>query len=302
MSVDIGTPPSSDAAVARTRREPGAMRQYAAQFAKNPLGLLGLVLVVIILLTAILSPWIVPYGPAKIFTGPRLGSPSWDHWLGTDQLGRDTLSRVIAGSRVAMLVALATLSAALSVGLALGLTAGFGPRWLDNFLLLVFDAIRSFPVIVLGLALVTLLGPSLNSVILVVAISAVPIYARIVRTQTQSLRNSEFILAERAMGAGVLRILVVHILPNVIGPLLILASMDVPLVIATEAGLSFLGLGVRPPTPSWGTILNDGYSVIRNSPWPVVAGSFPIILVTLGFTFLGESLRDIFDPKLRRDL
>lgn len=302
MAVDIGTPPPSDAAVPRTRREPGALRQYAAQFARNPLGLLGLFLVVIILLTAILSPWIVPYGPAKIFTGPRLASPSWNHWLGTDQLGRDTLSRVIAGSRVAMLVALATLSAALSVGLALGLTAGFGPRWLDNSLLLVFDAIRSFPVIVLGLALVTLLGPSLNSVILVVAISAVPIYARIVRTQTQSLRNSEFILAERAMGADVLRILVVHILPNVIGPLLILASMDVPLVIATEAGLSFLGLGVRPPTPSWGTILNDGYSVIRNSPWPVVAGSVPIILVTLGFTFLGESLRDIFDPKLRRDL
>lgn len=301
MTAATDARPETPPAATRRRRQ-GTLQLYAAEFARNPMGIFGLTLVVLILSAAVLAPWIVPYNPTQIFVGPRLGDPSWAHWLGTDQLGRDTLSRVIAGSRVAMLVALATLSSALSFGLALGLAAGFGPRWLDNALLLLFDAVRSFPVIVLGLALVTVLGPSLQSVILVVAISAVPIYARIVRTQTQSLRNSEYILAERAMGAGIPRILLVHIVPNVIGPLLILASMDVPLVIATEAGLSFLGLGVRPPTPDWGTMLNDGYAVIRNSPWPVIAGSVPIILVTLGFTFLGEALRDIFDPKLRRDL
>jgi peptide/nickel transport system permease protein len=130
----------------------------------------------------------------------------------------------------------------------------------------------------------------------------VPIYARIVRTQTQSLRNNEFIQAERALGAGTPRVLAVHVMPNVIGPLLILASMDVPLVITMEAGLSFLGMGVQPPTPSWGTILNDGFNYISNSPWPVIAGGIPIIVTTLGFTFLGEALRDIFDPKLRKDL
>lgn len=145
-----------------------------------------------------------------------------------------------------------------------------------------------------------MLGPSLVSVIFVVAVTTVPIYARVVRTQTHGLRNSEFITAERAMGAGMLRILAVHILPNIIGPLLILVSMDVPLVITLEAGLSFLGMGVRPPTPSWGTILNDGYGHINQSIWPVVAGGIPIVLTTLGFTFLGEALRDIFDPKLRR--
>jgi len=166
----------------------------------------------------------------------------------------------------------------------------------------VFDAVRSFPVIILGLALVTILGPSLYTVIFVVAVAAVPIYGRIVRTQTQALRNNEFILAERAMGAGTPRILGRHVVPNVIGPLLILASMDVPLVITVEAGLSFLGLGVRPPTPSWGTILNDGYNFIRNSPWAVIFGGIPVVVVTLGFTFLGEALRDIFDPKLKRDL
>lgn len=285
-----------------TYKEPSMLRFYGAQLADNPMGLMGLILVLIVVATAVFSPWLAPYDPNQIMVGPRMGRPSWEHWLGTDQLGRDLLSRVIAGGRIAMLVAVATLGAAMSAGLTLGLVAGYGPKWLDNILLLVFDAIRSFPVIVFGLAVVTLIGPSLYTVILVVAITSIPIYARIVRTQTQTLRNAEFILAEKAMGASTIRILGLHILPNVLGPLLILASMDVPMVIATEAGLSFLGMGVRPPAPSWGTILNDGYNFIRNSPWPVIAGSVPIIIVTLGFTFLGEALRDIFDPKLRRNL
>lgn len=281
---------------------PSALVTYSRQLARNPMGMMGLVLVLIVVLSAIFAPWIAPYDPNQIMVGPRMAPPSADHWLGTDHIGRDLFSRVLAGGRIAMLVALVTLAAAMSLGLLLGLLAGFGPKWLDNILLLVFDAIRSFPVIVFGLAVVTLIGPSLYTVILVVAITSVPIYARIVRTQTQALRSAEFILAERAMGAGTIRILGVHILPNVLGPLLILASMDVPMVIAVEAGLSFLGMGVRPPAPSWGTILNDGYNFIRNSPWPVIGGSIPIVIVTLGFTFLGEALRDIFDPKLRRDL
>lgn len=283
-------------------RAPSAAVVNARQLSRNPMGMMGLILVVIVVASAIFAPWIAPYDPNAIMVGPRLSGPSAAHWLGTDHIGRDLFSRVVSGGRIAMLVALVTLTAAMSFGLLLGLLAGFGPKWLDNILLLIFDAIRSFPVIVFGLAVITLIGPSLYTVILVVAITSVPIYARIVRTQTQALRTAEFILAERAMGASTFRILGVHILPNVLGPLLILASMDVPLVIAVEAGLSFLGMGVRPPAPSWGTILNDGYNFIRNSPWPVIGGSLPIVLVTLGFTFLGEALRDIFDPKLRRNL
>jgi len=283
-------------------RGPGALEQYWLQLRRDQLGMLGLGLVVLMVGSAIFADLIVPYEATKVMVGPRLAPPSWEHWMGTDQLGRDVLSRVIMGGQVAMIVAVAALGAALSVGLVLGLIAGFGPQWLDNGMLLVFDSVRAFPVIIFALAVVTLLGPSLYTVVLVVAITSIPIYARVVRTQTQSLKNNEFILAERAMGARTGRILGVHILPNVIGPLLILASMDVPLVITLEAGLSFLGMGVRPPTPSWGTILNDGFSYIRNSPWPVVAGGIPIILTTLGFTFLGEALRDIFDPKLRKDL
>ncbi|WP_306154301.1 ABC transporter permease [Roseovarius sp. MMSF_3281] len=280
--------------------EPGLLARSLHVLSGNRTGVIGFVLVALIVGSAIFAPWIVPYDPTAIMTGPRMAPPSAEHWLGTDNIGRDIFSRVIAGGRIAMLVAAASLTAALSAGLLLGLISGLGPRWLDNLLLLIFDALRSFPTIVFGLAVVTIIGPSLFTVMLVVAITSVPIYARIVRTQTLALKNAEFILAERAMGVGLPRLLFVHMLPNVLGPLLILASMDVPLVIATEAGLSFLGMGVRPPTPSWGVILNDGYNFIRNSPWPVIGGSIPIILITLGFTFMGEALRDIFDPKLRK--
>jgi len=177
--------------------------------------------------------------------------------------------------------------------------AGFGPRWLDRVLVVMFDTIRSFPTIMFALAIVSLIGPSLNTVILVIIIASIPIYARVVRTQTLALRQRDFVQAERALGASTGRILLNHILPNIAAPLFILASMDVPVVVGMEAGLSFLGLGVKPPTPSWGSILNDGYSYIRNSPWPIIAGGIPLIVITLGFTFFGESLRDIFDPKLR---
>ena len=231
----------------------------------------------------------------------RLQAPSAEHWLGTDQLGRDTFTRVLFGGRVALKVAAWSISIALVGGILLGMLAGYGPRWLDNVLILVFDAVRSFPTIMFALALITLTGPSINMVIMVIVITSVPVYARIVRTQTMTLREQEFILAARALGTGWFRVLGVHVLPNVIGPLMILASMDVPVVVTIESGLSFLGLGVRPPTPSWGGILADGYSYIRATPWLVASGGIPLILTTLGFTFMGESLRDIFDPRLRRN-
>ncbi|ESW79599.1 peptide ABC transporter permease [Mesorhizobium sp. LSJC269B00] len=279
-----------------------AFRTFLRQLRKNRLGVLGAVLVVLVFASAIFAPLFITHDPTRIMVGPRLADPSLNFLLGTDQLGRDTFSRVIIGGRIPLLVAFASLGSSLAVGLVLGLIAGFGPRWLDNLLLVFFDTIRSFPGIIFALAVIGLLGPSLGSVIFVIAITSMPIYARVVRTQTEALRNSEYIAAERSMGASTTRILAVHVVPNVIGPLLILVSMDVPAVIAVEAGLSFLGLGVRPPTPDWGAILNDGYNYINLTPWLVFAGGIPIVLATLGFTFLGEALRDIFDPKLRKDL
>jgi peptide/nickel transport system permease protein len=269
---------------------------------REPLGALGLVLVVFVLISAIGADYFAPFEANKIDIRAKLQPPSAEHYLGTDQLGRDIYSRVLVGGRIALKVSLVSIGIALVIGLTLGLIAGYGPRWLDNVLMLLFDSVRSFPTVMFALAVVTLFGPSLTTVMIVVIVTQIPIYGRMVRAQTLALREAEFILAEQAMGAGFFRIIGMHILPNVVGPLLILASMDIPFVITIEAGLSFLGMGVRPPTPSWGTILNDGYSYIYNTPWPVIAGGIPVILTTLGFTFLGESLRDVFDPKLRKEL
>jgi len=260
----------------------------------------GFVLVSVILFVTVFAAWLAPFDPLEINVHNRLSSPSAEHWLGTDQLGRDIFSRVLFGGQIALKVALVAISVSMSIGLVLGMMAGFGPRWLDRILVISFDTVRSFPTIMFALAVVALTGPSLNTVIGVIIITSIPVYARVVRTQTRSLRERDFILAERAMGASTARILRDHILPNIAAPLFILASMDVPAVVGMEAGLSFLGLGVSAPTPSWGTILNDGYSYLRNSPWPLIAGGLPLIAVTLGFTFFGESLRDILDPKMRK--
>ncbi len=268
----------------------------------EPLGVIGLILVVIVVFCAVFAPWLIPYDPIKLNIPERLQGPSYRHYLGTDQLGRDVFSRVIMGSRIALKVALVSISIALGAGFTLGLISGYGPAWLDKLLILFFDTVRSFPTIMFALAIVTLVGPSLETVILVVIVTTIPVYGRMVRSQTQSMKSNEYILAERAMGASMARVLSVHMLPNIIGPMLIIASMDIPIVVAIEAGLSFLGVGVRPPTPSWGSILNDGYSFIRNTPWLIVSGGIPLIITTLGFTFLGEALRDIFDPKLRKDI
>ncbi len=229
----------------------------------------------------------------------RLSGPTARTWAGTDQLGRDTFSRLLYGGRVALKIAAIGVSVSLVVGLILGMIAGYGPRWLDNLLLLVFDTVRAFPTIVLALATVALTGPSLGLVLVIVIVTSIPAMP-VWPAPPPFPCTTEFILAERSLGAATPRILRHHIMPNVVGPLLILAAMDVPVVVTIEAGLSFLGLGVPPPTASWGTILNEGYLVIRDAPWMVVAAGIPLVLTTLGFTFLGEALRDVFDPRMAK--
>lgn len=280
------------------RRDERSLKLRA--FLANGQGVFGLLLVVAFFASAIFAPFFAPYDPYQLDIPARMAGPSFEHFLGTDQLGRDTFSRVLYGGRVALKIAAIGVSVSLFLGLLLGMIAGYGPRWLDNAMLLLFDTIRAFPTIVMALAVVALTGPSLEMVMIIVIVTSIPGYGRLARTSTLTLRHTEFILAERSLGAGTARILWRHVMPNVIGPLLILAAMDVPVVVTVEAGLSFLGLGVLPPTASWGTILNEGYLVIRDTPWPVIAGGVPLVLTTLGFTFLGEALRDIFDPRLRR--
>jgi peptide/nickel transport system permease protein len=290
--------PAFDVTAALTPSRSSVLRRLVA----TPFGRFGLSLVLVIVVMAVFADWIAPYAPARISIPEMLQGPSLAHLFGTDQLGRDVFSRVVLGARVALEVAFASISLAIAIGGTLGLVAGYGSRWLDNVIVLVFDTIRSFPTIMFALALVTLIGPSLETVIVIVVATFAPGYGRIVRAQTQALKHAEFVLAERSLGAGTARILAVHILPNIVGPLFILASMDVPVVITIEAGLSFLGFGVRPPTPSWGSVLNDGYAFIGNTPWLILAGGLPLVLSTLGFTFLGEALRDAIDPRLRREL
>jgi len=277
------------------------------QLLRDPLGAFGLFLVLLIIILSAGADFFSPYDYKAMDIPAKFSPPTWDHLLGTDNLGRDTFSRILHGGQIALYVALVSVGLSLFLGLVLGMLAGYGPRWLDNFLMWILDAVRAFPFIMLALAVITVVRASpdfplddLEVVILVAVIVTTPGYARIARASTLSAKNTEFILAERSLGAGLNRIMFSHLVPNIVQPLLILCSMDIPVVITIEAGLSFLGLGVKPPTPSWGSILNDGYGFIRNTPWIVIAGGIPLIITTLGFTFLGEALRDVLDPKMKK--
>jgi peptide/nickel transport system permease protein len=265
----------------------------------KPTGRAGLLLVLLILVAAAGAPLLAPYDPLAIDGRSRLLGSSFEHLLGTDQLGRDVASRVLYGSRTAMSIAFVGLGGATVLGLLLGLLAGYGPRWLDAALMLAFDSVASLPVFIFALALVTLLQPSLTTILVIVVAFTTPVYARVARSQTLVLKSTEFITATRGLGAGLPRVLLRHLLPNMLGPFAVLIAMDVPTVITIESGLSFLGLGIRPPAPSWGSILNDGFSFIRQAPQLVVAAGLPILVATVGFTFLGEAVRDYFDPRTR---
>lgn len=274
----------------------GGLRDYLPG---DRMGVFGLVLVLTLVVAALFGPWIAPFDPFQIDVPAKFQPPSFPHLLGTDNLGRDVLSRVIAGSRIAMGVGVSTVLAALALGLLLGMIAGYGPRWLDYLLMLVFDAIYAVPTVVLGLTVVALLGPSMTTLMIVVIVILLPGYARLARTATLSLKSEDFVVALESLGASRARIILVHLFSNIVGRILIVASMDIPTVIALEAGLTYLGMGVPPPTPSWGRILQEGFAQIGDAPWIILAGGLPLIMVTLGFTFLGESLRDWLDPRLR---
>lgn len=266
----------------------------------NPLGFLGLILVVLIIFCGLFGTALAPYDPFKIAVPDRLLPPSAEHLFGTDKLGRDVFSRVLAGSAYALQIGVLSVAISVCLGVVLGLVAGYGPRLLDNFLLLVFDATYSFPTVVLGLAFVTLFGASNVTLMGLVILFLTPAYARLIRTGTISAKTADYVVAIRSLGASPVRILALHVLPNVVGPVLIVACMDVPGIIALEAGLTYLGFGLPPPAPSWGRILEEGTGSIREAPWIVFAGGLPIVIATLGFTFFGEALRERFDPKRRR--
>jgi peptide/nickel transport system permease protein len=274
-------------------------KSVVARLARRPAGLFGLVVVIGLGLAAAFAPLVAPYDPAAQDIANRLQGPSQSHLLGTDHLGRDLLSRIIFGARVELGVAVPAVSAALVLGLLLGVTAGYLGGRVDNVLIVVMDSIQAFPAVVLALTVLALLGPSLRNVLFVIALTFSPQYARVARASVLALKQDPFIEGARALGASSLRVVTVHVLPNIVAPLFILLAMNIPSAIAVEAGLSFLGVGVQPPTASWGVILAEGFERVRDAPWPVLSTGLALILTTLGFTLLGETLRDTIDPRMR---
>jgi peptide/nickel transport system permease protein len=277
------------------------VRGILRRVAKSVTGLSGMVIVAFILVAAALAPFVSPHDPDAINVLNRFSGPTLTHWLGTDHLGRDLASRLMHGSTVAMAVALAAISIAVVVGVTLGILAAYlSARW-ERVILILFDVILSFPSLILALAIVAVFGPSTIMVVIIVAITLIPQFGRVARAQVLTLKSAPFLEAERILGASHGRLIVSHILPNIVGPIVVLASMDIPVVITIEAGLSFLGLGVRPPQSSWGTLIQDGYQYLSDSWIPVIIASAALTLATLGFTLFGEALRDAADPRLNRE-
>jgi peptide/nickel transport system permease protein len=263
-------------------------------------GAFGVIAVALLLVVAIFSPIFASHNPNAIVPIDRLQAPSVAHFFGTDQLGRDLYSRVVYGTRIAIGISVVVMSISLGIGILLGIIAAYAPRAIDQLILSIFDIVNSFPRLILALALVAVLGAGLTNVILLVSVVFIPQFGRVARAQTVAIRNSQFLEAEQVLGTQPWRILLHHVLPNIIGPIFVLSSMNIPVVITIEAGLSFLGVGIRPPLASWGGLLHDGYTYLDQSPWLAIFSGLALMFATLGFTLLGEALRDAIDPKLRQ--
>ena len=274
-----------------------ALRRAAGH---NLLATAGAAMIVIFVLCAIFAPWIAPQDPASIDLPARLMRPSAAHWFGTDELGRDILSRVIYGARISMLVGSCVVAMSLTLGLIFGSTAGYYGGFLDRFLnVIVMNAFMSFPGILLAIAFVAFLGPGLFNLVLALSIGGWVGYARLVRAQVLAVREREFVEAARALGASDVRIISRHILPNIIQPVIVQAAIGMAGAILAEATMSFLGLGVPPPTPSWGSMLNDARSHLFDAPHLVLFPAVAVMLAVLSFNFVGDGLRDYLDPRSR---
>ena len=266
----------------------------------NLLATIGVILVFIFVIFALFAPWIAPQDPAHIDLPTRLSRPSSAHWCGTDELGRDILSRLIYGSRISMLVGTCVVAASLAVGLIVGSLAGYYGGRLDRFVnIVVMNAFLSFPGILLAIAFVAFRDPGIFNLVLALSLGGWVGYARLVRAQVLSAREREFVEAARALGASDLRVIVRHILPNIIQPVIVQAAIGMAGAILAEATMSFLGLGVPPPTASWGAMLNDGRAHLFDSPHLVIFPALAVMLAVLSFNFIGDGLRDFLDPRSR---
>jgi peptide/nickel transport system permease protein len=266
----------------------------------NPLAAIGVVLVCVFVVFALFATWIAPQNPAHIDLPTRLQGPSTAHWCGTDELGRDILSRLIYGARISMLVGSSVVATSLFLGLIIGSIAGYYGGRIDRLVnVVLMNAFMSFPGILLAIAFVAFRGPGIFNLILALSLGGWVGYARLVRGQVLATREREFVEAARALGASDLRVIVRHILPNIIQPVIVQAAIGMAGAILAEATMSFLGLGVPPPTASWGSMLNDGRAHLFDAPHLVLFPALAVMLAVLSFNFIGDALRDFLDPRSR---
>jgi len=283
----------------QSRRQAALGRLYAGwlSFARNRLAMVGLALVVALVLIAALAPWIAPYPPSIGELSARLQPPSAQHWFGTDDQGRDILSRLIHGSRITLYVVVLVAVLAAPIGLLVGTAAGYAGGWLDAVLMRITDIFLAFPRLILALAFVAALGPGIENAVIAIAITSWPPYARIARAETLTIRQADYISAVKLLGASPVRIVLRHVMPMCVPSVIVRVTLDMAGIILTAAGLGFLGLGAQPPMPEWGAMIAAGRAYVLDQWWVAAAPGAAIFIVSLAFNLLGDGLRDALDPK-----
>jgi peptide/nickel transport system permease protein len=275
------------------------MRRFFKVFLSRGVVVLGMVIILLTIIAAIFAPWLAPYDPAKIDMNNALLQPGKAHLLGTDALGRDTLSRTIYGTRISLMIGLIVVVLGSVIGMALGLVAGYFGGWTHAIVMRIIDALMAFPMLILALLIASLLGGGINNVIMALSFAMVPAYARLMCGQVMSVKENDYILAGRSMGASHMRIMLRHLAPNCFPPLIVMMTMMLGTTILAEAGLSFLGIGVQPPIATWGNMVNDGRQYLLTNPILSFAPGLAIMLVVFAFNMVGDGLRDALDPQLR---
>lgn len=294
------TEPKPTAKVVELEQHRGLYTQSLQEFKQNRGAVISMILLVVIVLSSIFAANLTPYDPLQRDTPARLMGPSLQHLMGTDALGRDIMSRVLYGGKISLQIGFFSIFASAIVGIPLGLLAGYFGGIIDNITMRVMDVILAFPGLVLIIWLVAVLGSSMTMLILAIAFFFVPTYSRLTRSVALSLREIEYVLAAQSVGASTARILALHILPNALAPIIVITTLSISGAIITGASLSFLGLGVSPPTPEWGSMLSDGRGYLRNAWWMAFFPGITITLVVLAANIVGDGLRDALDPKVRK--
>lgn len=266
---------------------------------QNRLAVAGLIILALLVLAALVGPLIAPFGINEINVSDRLQGPTTTHWFGTDELGRDVFSRVLVGARVSLMVGFIAVGIALVVGVPIGLISGFYGGATDSWLMRMMDILFALPAILLAIAILAVLGPGIVNAMIAIGIVYTPIFARITRGSVLTIKQSVFVRAARSLGATDTRILRTHILPNVMAPIIVQASLSLAFAILAEAALSFLGLGVQPPNPAWGRMLSEGRGFFEQAPWMAIFPGLAIVVTVMAFNFVGDGLRDALDPQQR---